>query len=129
VPAAIGAPSPAIALGANGTGEDTSVTGPFSNAPHAPPRRPATRHPAPPARVLVQLSAYYDHAKARAAAALFEKSLRKLLDGTALETEQGTVQGRTVWRVVAGPVASRQRGERLCNALRDAGRSCIVIMR
>lgn len=110
---------------------------PSANLPSARPpraelstalRRSATPNPPRPARVVVQLSSFFDQAKAREAADTLERSLRSLLKGTPVQTERGAVRGRTVWRVVAGPVASRDRGKRLCDALHSAGRSCLVMV-
>jgi cell division septation protein DedD len=88
-------------------------------AAHAPPQR---RH------IVLQLSSYVDQARARQAAEKLHRSLQKILQGAVLRTEEAEVHGRRVWRVVAGPVADRERGKRLCDALHHAGQSCVVVL-
>jgi hypothetical protein len=128
-PSASGAPSPALAQGTAAGKENVGQTrSAVINAPRAPPHGAAPRQAARHPRVLVQLSAYSDYAKARAAADRFEKSLRGHLGTAAIGTARASVRGKIVWRVVAGPVTSRQRGERLCRSLRSAGQACIVIL-
>jgi hypothetical protein len=77
--------------------------------------------------VVVQLSSYADEARARQAAETLHRSLHKILQGAAVRTEEANVHGKPVWRVVAGPVANREHGRKLCDALRHAGHSCVII--
>ncbi|MGO8918152.1 MAG: SPOR domain-containing protein [Stellaceae bacterium] len=79
-------------------------------------------------RIVVQLSSYADQARARQAARTLESSLRSVLDGAHLQTERAEVHGKPVWRVVVDPVASRERGTRLCDAVHHAGRDCVVTL-
>ena len=104
----------------------------------APPAR-SPRNPSPavahaarrvsprPHQIVVQLSSYSDQARARQAAEALHRSLHKLLKGAAVRTEAATVRGKPVWRVVAGPVGNREHGRKLCDALRHAGQSCVII--
>jgi hypothetical protein len=88
----------------------------------APPESPRHRH------IVLQLSSYADQARARQAAETLHRSLQKILKGAAVRTEEAEVHGRRVWRVVAGPVADRERGKRLCEAVHHAGQSCVVTL-
>jgi SPOR domain len=81
-----------------------------------------------PHQIVVQLSSYADEARARHAAETLHRSLHKILKGAAVRTEAGEVHGRRIWRVVAGPIADRERGKRLCDAVRHAGQSCLVTL-
>jgi hypothetical protein len=74
----------------------------------------------------VQLSSYSNQARARQAAEQLDRSLRK--EGARVQTEKAEVRGKAVWGVVADPVATRERGKRLCEAVRHAGRNCIVTL-
>jgi hypothetical protein len=78
--------------------------------------------------VVLQLSSYADQARARQAAETLHRSLQKILKGAAVRTEEAEVHGRRLWRVVAGPVADRDRGRRLCDAVHHAGQSCVVML-
>jgi hypothetical protein len=88
-----------------------------------------TSHPvsARPHQIVVQLSSYADQARARQAAETLHRSLHRILQGAAVRTEEAKVHGRSVWRVVAGPVSNREHGRKLCDALRHAGQSCVII--
>lgn len=88
----------------------------------------ALRASAPRRHIVVQLSAYADQARARHEIASLHRSFRSVLNGTPLQTEKVQVHGKPVWRVVAGPVASRERGRRLCDAMHRAGQSCMVML-
>lgn len=88
----------------------------------APGESPRQRH------VVLQLSSYADQARARQAAETLHRSLQKILKGAAVRTEEADVHGRRMWRVVAGPVADRERGKRLCDAVHHAGQSCVVML-
>jgi hypothetical protein len=88
----------------------------------------ATRHvSAPPHQIVLQLSSYADQARARQAAETLHRSLHKILKGAGVRTEEAKVHGKPVWRVVAGPVSNREHGRKLCDALRHAGQSCVII--
>jgi hypothetical protein len=78
-------------------------------------------------QIVVQLSSYADRARARQAAETLHRSLHTILQGAAVRTEEAKVHGKPVWRVVAGPVANREHGRKLCDALRHAGQSCVII--
>jgi SPOR domain len=104
----------------------------------APParsqRRPSSavahtirRVSARPHEIVVQLSSYSDQARARQAAERLHRSLQKILKGAPMRTEEAKVHGKPVWRVVAGPVRNREHGRKLCDALRHAGQSCVII--
>jgi hypothetical protein len=88
----------------------------------APLESPRHRH------IVLQLSSYADQARARQAAETLHRSLQKILRGAAVRTEEAEVHGRRLWRVVAGPVADRERGMRLCDAVHHAGQSCVVML-
>lgn len=118
--------TPVVSEGGPAAGNPSS-TAPDDSPPAEPGRAAPKKSPHVP-RVVVQLSSFYDQRHAREAAAEIERSLRSILKGTPIGTERATVQGKEVWRVVAGPVASRDHGKRLCDAVRNAGRSCIVIL-
>jgi hypothetical protein len=108
--------------------------------PRAEPR-PARSQPAPssavarttrrvserPHQIVVQLSSYGDQARARQAAERLHRSFEKILKGAPMRTEEATVHGKPVWRVVAGPVRNREHGRKLCDALRHAGQSCVIM--
>jgi hypothetical protein len=79
-------------------------------------------------QILVQLSSYADQARARQAAERLHRSLQKVLKGAPIRTEEGHVHGKPVWRVVAGPVPNREHGKQLCDALRRAGQSCVIMV-
>jgi cell division septation protein DedD len=88
---------------------------------------------APPAslryrQIVLQLSSYNDQARARQAAATLHRALLKILRGAPVRAEQAEVHGKRVWRVVAGPVATRERGKQLCDAMHHAGQSCMVML-
>jgi hypothetical protein len=80
-----------------------------------------------PHQIVVQLSSYADEARSRQAAETLHRSLHKILQGAAVRTEEAKVHGKPVWRVVAGPVRDREHGRKLCDALRHAGQSCVII--
>jgi SPOR domain len=80
-----------------------------------------------PHQIVVQLSSYLDQARARQAAERLHRSFEKILKGAPMRTEEARVHGKPVWRVVAGPVANREHGRKLCDALRHAGQSCVII--
>jgi hypothetical protein len=108
---------------------------PRAKAPARPQRSPslAEARAAPPVslrhrQIVLQLSSYTDQARARQAAATLHRSLLKLLRGAPVRAEQAEVHGRRVWRVVAGPVATRERGKKLCDAVHHAGQSCMVML-
>jgi hypothetical protein len=90
--------------------------------------RAAPRESAWHRHIVLQLSSYADQARARQAAEALHRSLQKILKGAALRTEEAEVHGRRVWRVVAGPVADRERGKRLCEAVQHVGQSCVVML-
>jgi SPOR domain len=108
--------------------------------PRAEPR-PARSQPAPssavahttrhvserPHQIVVQLSSYADQARARQAAERLHRSFEKILNGAPMRTEEAEVHGKPVWRVVAGPVRNREHGRKLCDALRHAGQSCVIM--
>jgi hypothetical protein len=89
----------------------------------AAPRESPRQH-----HIVLQLSSYADQARARQAAETLHRSLHKILKGAAVRTEEAEVHGRRMWRVVAGPVADRERGKRLCDAVHHAGQSCVVML-
>jgi SPOR domain len=76
---------------------------------------------------VVQLSSYADRARARQAAERLHRSFEKILKGAPMRTEEAKVHGKPVWRVVAGPVRNREHGRKLCDALRHAGQSCVIM--
>ena len=93
------------------------------------PRSPRTTDAAPRRHeIAVQLSSYSNEARARQGAAKLHRSLRKVLNGIRLQTEKAEAHGKPVWRVIAGPLASRERGKRLCNAVHHAGQSCVIVL-
>jgi SPOR domain len=78
-------------------------------------------------QIVVQLSSYANQARARQAADKLHRSLQKMLQGSPIRTEEARVHGKPVWRVVAGPVPDREHGKKLCDALRRAGQSCVIM--
>jgi hypothetical protein len=78
--------------------------------------------------MVVQLSSYNDETRAQQAAEKLHRSLQKILKEAHVRTEKAEVHGRFVWRVVAGPVTNRGRGNKLCEALHHAGQSCVVTL-
>jgi SPOR domain len=79
-------------------------------------------------QIVVQLSSYNDETRARQAAEKLHRSLQKILKEAHVRTEKAEVHGRRVWRVVAGPVTNRERGNELCEAVHRAGQSCVVTL-
>ena len=79
-------------------------------------------------QIVVQLSSYADQARAQQAAEKLHRSLQKMLQGSPIRTEEARVHGKPVWRVVAGPVPNREHGKKLCDALRRAGQSCVIMV-
>jgi hypothetical protein len=90
--------------------------------------RGARRVPPRHRQIVVQLSSYNDETRARHAAEKLHRSLQKILKEAHVRTEKAEVHGRLVWRVVAGPVTSRERGTKLCEAVHHAGQSCVVTL-
>jgi cell division septation protein DedD len=95
---------------------------------HPAVARAAPRESAWHRHIVLQLSSYADQARARQAAEKLHRSLLKILRGSPVRAEQAEVHGRRVWRVVAGPVATRERGKQLCDAVHHAGQSCMVML-
>jgi hypothetical protein len=79
-------------------------------------------------QIVVQLSSYNDETRAQQAAEKLHRSLQKILKDAHVRTKEAEVHGQRVWRVVAGPVADRERGRRLCDAIHHAGQSCVVML-
>ena len=96
-------------------------------SPSSAVARAASRAPPRHHEIVVQLSSYADQARARQAAETLHRSLHRILQGAAVRTEEAKVHGRPVWRVVAGPVSNREHGRKLCDALRHAGQSCVIV--
>jgi hypothetical protein len=69
----------------------------------------------------VQLSSYSDQARVQYAALRLHRSLGDVLQGARVGTEKAEVHGKPLWRLVAGPVAARERGKWLCETVRYAG--------
>lgn len=99
-----------------------SQRNPSSAVTRAAPRVSPRHH-----EIVVQLSSYGDQARARQAAEKLHRSLQKMLRGSPIRTEEARVHGKPVWRVVAGPVPDREHGKKLCDALRHAGQSCVIM--
>jgi SPOR domain len=78
--------------------------------------------------IIVQLSSYNDEARARQAAEKLHRLLQKILRGAGVRTKKAQVHGRSVWRVVAGPITNRERANEVCEAVHHAGQSCIVTL-
>ena len=99
-----------------------SQRSPSSAVARAAPRASPRHH-----EIVVQLSSYADQLRARQAAEKLHRSLHKMLKGAPIRTEEAHVHGKPVWRVVAGPVPNREHGKKLCDALRHAGQSCVIV--
>jgi hypothetical protein len=100
-----------------------SQRSPSSAVARAAPRASPRHH-----EIVVQLSSYADQLRARQAAERLHRSLQKMLKGAPIRTEEAHVHGKPVWRVVAGPVPNREHGKKLCDALRHAGQSCVIMV-
>jgi hypothetical protein len=100
-----------------------SQRSPSSAVARAAPRASLRHH-----EIVVQLSSYADQLRARQAAERLHRSLQKMLKGAPIRTEEAHVHGKPVWRVVAGPVPNREHGKKLCDALRHAGQSCVIMV-
>ncbi|MGO8920727.1 MAG: SPOR domain-containing protein [Stellaceae bacterium] len=92
-----------------------------------PPMPPTAARPHPPL-MFVQLSYYTDQAAADRAAAKLRRSRQHALAGLPLRVMPAESRGEPIWRVVAGPVASRERGTKICTAVQRTGRNCSVAL-
>lgn len=117
VPAAVLAPPPAPAAAA--TAAPPSVAKPIA-APAAKPA-PATRG------VLVQLAALPSREAAEAEWRALTRRDAGLLSGRTPSFAEGTVNGRTWWRVRTGGFADEAQARAFCDKLRAAGGGCSVV--
>jgi hypothetical protein len=74
----------------------------------------------------MELTYYADRASARRGAVRLRRMWGHALAGMSLQVMPAEARGKTIWRVVAGPAASRERAERFCAAVHRAGRTCSV---
>ena len=105
----------------------TSAPPEARSVPPPPPMPPATTHARQPQR-FVQLSYYSDPAGAHRAAVRLRQLWRHVLVGVPVRVMPAEALGEPIWRVVAGPVPTRERATKVCAAVKKAGRSCSIAL-
>jgi hypothetical protein len=114
--AATVAPTPPVAA-------QPSPTPPIAAKPSLPPVPPATARTKQP-QTFMELTYYSDRVSARHAAVRLRRMWGHALAGMPLQVMPAEARGKTIWRVVAGPAASRERAETFCAVVHRAGRTC-----
>lgn len=101
--------------------------------PTAPPEVTSSSPPMPSARVhkhqpqvFLELSYYSDPAGARRGELKVRRQWKHVLAGLPVRIMPAEAQGAPIWRVVAGPVVGRDRGTKICAAVKRTGRNCAV---
>ncbi|HUC65728.1 MAG TPA: SPOR domain-containing protein [Stellaceae bacterium] len=118
--AATVAPTPPVAAQAS-----PSPTPSVAAKPSPPPSPPAAARTKPP-QTFMELTYYSDRASARRGAVRLRRMWGPALAGMPLQVMPAEARGKTIWRVVAGPAASRERAEKFCSVVHRAGRTCSV---
>lgn len=131
------ASAPAGVSGALTSG-DVPSNGPAPPAPLplrvAAPKALAERTPAPPranltGRARIQLGAYTDEARAKAASTKLENAVDELFVGLRFEVQsvRASAPAGAIYRVQAGPFADLDAARSACLKLRARGQSCIPV--
>jgi hypothetical protein len=122
-PAPAPAPAP-IPIAAAAAGA-VAPTPPVAAQPSPPPTPPVARRTRQP-QTFMELTYYSDRASARRGAVRLRRLWGHALAGMPLQVMPAEARGKTIWRIVAGPAASRERAERFCAIVHRAGRTCAV---
>jgi hypothetical protein len=112
-------------------------TPPVAAQPSPPPTPPVAAKPSlPPAstaaartkrpQTFMELTYYSDRASARRGAVRLRRMWGHALAEMPLQVMPAEARGKTIWRVVVGPAASRERAEKFCAVVHRAGRTCSV---
>lgn len=119
------APTPAPIPAANAAVVTVASTPPVAAQPSPPATPPAARRTRQP-QTFMELTYYSDRASARRGAIRLRRMWGHALAGMPLQVMPAQARGKTIWRVVAGPTASREHAERFCAVVHRAGRTCSV---
>jgi hypothetical protein len=118
-------PMPAPITTAAAAADTVAPPPPVAAQPSPPPTTPVARRERQP-QTFMELTYYSDRASARRGAVRLRRMWGHALAGMSLQVMPAEARGKTIWRVVAGPAASRERAERFCAAVHRAGRTCSV---
>jgi hypothetical protein len=102
-----------------------SPTPPVAAKPSLPPAPPATARTKRP-QTFMELTYYSDRASAHRGAVRLRRLWGHALAGMPLQVMPAEARGKTIWRVVAGPAASRDHAEKFCAVVHRSGRTCSV---
>ena len=105
----------------------TVLPPPFADA-ILPASIPAPKMQKPLLRPFVELSYYSDSARAQQGKNALQRLWDHELAGVPLRIVSAEVRGKRIWRVVAGPLASRERGKKFCAVVHKSGRQCAVAL-
>jgi SPOR domain len=122
-PAPTSLPAPIVTAAA--AADTVALTPPVAAQPSPPPTPPVARRTRQP-QTFMELTYYSDRASARRGTVRLRRMWGHALAGMPLQVMPAEARGKTIWRVVAGPAASRERAERFCAAVHRAGRTCSV---
>jgi len=102
----------------------------------APQREPVAAQPVPEAvqqnvagRYLIQLGAFSSDARARTGWTQVQEKYPNIVGDLNIDTQIATVNGRTIYRLRAAALPSREEADRRCAALKAAGQGCLVTER
>ncbi len=135
-PAAVAA-GPAATDGTTALAMNEPPPAPEADAitPTAPPEETSSPPPVPSARahkhqpqLFLELSYYSDPAGARRGELKVRRQWKHVLAGLPVRIMPAETQGAPIWRIVAGPVVGRERGAKICAAVKKTGRNCSVAL-
>ncbi|MFZ5609890.1 MAG: SPOR domain-containing protein [Pseudomonadota bacterium] len=98
---------------------------PSPTARQAPAAVPLT--PTPAGRFMLQLGAFSTDASAKRGWTQLSAQYDEVVGDLQPDIEVATVGGRTLYRLRAASLATREEAERRCAALKDKGAGCLVI--
>jgi hypothetical protein len=116
----VDAPAPTPAPIPIAAADTVAPTPPVAAQPIPPPVKARATRP----QTFMELTYYSDRAAARRGAVRLRRMWGHALAGMPLQVMPAETRGKTIWRVVAGPAASRERAERFCAVVHRAGRTC-----
>jgi cell division protein FtsN len=77
---------------------------------------------------MVQLESLSSVEAARRAWAQIQPRYPDILVTTNAKVEPAEVSGRTLYRLMVGPYATRDDADKVCNLLKSRGRDCFIVL-